>query len=124
MDAEARKQAALSFLRLAASGRVGDAARLLHPSGRHHNPGFAPGWDALLAGMEAAAAQNPGTTVEVKHVVADGDLVAVHSRVVHKPGEPGIAVVHLFRFEGGRIAEMWDVAQALPAASPNRDGAF
>jgi predicted SnoaL-like aldol condensation-catalyzing enzyme len=41
-----------------------------------------------------------------------------------KPGEPGIAVVHIFRFEKGRIIEMWDISQLLPVDSPNRLGAF
>jgi predicted SnoaL-like aldol condensation-catalyzing enzyme len=34
----------------------------------------------------------------------------------------GIAVVHLFRFEGDKIAEFWDVAQILPDPAPNENG--
>jgi predicted SnoaL-like aldol condensation-catalyzing enzyme len=124
MDAEGRKLAAVEFLRLAAAGQVETASRLLHPGGRHHNPWFPAGWAALLAAMGEAAAQNPGTRLEVQRTLADGDLVAVHSRVEHGGGKPAIAVVHLFRFEEGRIAELWDVGQALPADTPNRDGAF
>jgi hypothetical protein len=32
--------------------------------------------------------------------------------------------VHLFRFEGDRIAELWDVAQPVPAEILNADGVF
>ncbi len=45
-------------------------------------------------------------------------------QMVLTPGEPGIAVVHLFRFQAGKIVEMWDCGQQLPADSPNTDGAF
>jgi hypothetical protein len=31
--------------------------------------------------------------------VEEGDLVAVHSRVQHRPDDRGAALVHLFRFE-------------------------
>jgi hypothetical protein len=38
--------------------------------------------------------------------------------------ESGVAVVHIFRFNGDRVVELWDVGQTIPADSPNRDGAF
>ena len=41
-----------------------------------------------------------------------------------KPGDKGIAVVHLLRFEGGHVAELWDVGQAVPEDSPNPNGMF
>jgi predicted SnoaL-like aldol condensation-catalyzing enzyme len=50
--------------------------------------------------------------------------VAVHSRVRQTPGDPGGAVVHLFRFEGDRIAELWDIGQPVPAESVNDNGMF
>jgi predicted SnoaL-like aldol condensation-catalyzing enzyme len=59
-----------------------------------------------------------------KHVVCDGELVAVHSHTVLRPGDNGVAAVHLFHFEGDRIVEMWDIGQPVPADSPNTDGAF
>jgi len=98
--------------------------RVLKPGGVHHNVYFARGWDALLTAMEEAAKEAPNTSLDVKHVLSDGDLVAVHSHVVHKSGDPGFAVVHMFRFEDDRIAEMWDVGISIPPESPNADGAF
>jgi predicted SnoaL-like aldol condensation-catalyzing enzyme len=35
-----------------------------------------------------------------------------------------IAVVHLFRFEAGKIAELWDVGQAQPEQMVNQIGMF
>lgn len=69
-------------------------------------------------------AQFPDKRMTVKNVLSDGDRVAVHSHIVPRDGDPGLIAVHLFRFDGGRIAEMWDCGQAIPAESPNRDGAF
>ncbi|HSB46412.1 MAG TPA: nuclear transport factor 2 family protein [Candidatus Bilamarchaeum sp.] len=125
MDAEERKGAAVEFLKLSSSGRAREAAkRFLAPGGVHHNPYFAAGWDSLITAMEENAKAAPERRFDVKRVLCDGDYVAVHSHVTHRPGEAGAAVVHIFRFEGGKIAEMWDVGQSIPADSPNRDGPF
>jgi predicted SnoaL-like aldol condensation-catalyzing enzyme len=35
-----------------------------------------------------------------------------------------IAVVHILRFEQGKIVEMWDVSQQVPKDSPNKLGMF
>jgi predicted SnoaL-like aldol condensation-catalyzing enzyme len=48
----------------------------------------------------------------------------VHSCVQHAPSEPDIAVVHIFRFESERIAELWDVGMQAPKDSPNQYGLF
>ena len=120
-----RKQSAISFLKLAASGNVNEAyANYVSPTFRHHNPYFAGNAESLKKGMAEAAAKFPDTTLEVQHIFEEGELVAVHSRVQHGSGEPEIAVVHIFRFEGDRIAELWDVGQAAPADSPNKHGMF
>jgi predicted SnoaL-like aldol condensation-catalyzing enzyme len=55
-------------------------------------------------------------------VLEAGDLVAVHSRVRLAPGEPEYALVHSFRFEGGRVAELWDIPMPVPENSPNQYG--
>ena len=57
-------------------------------------------------------------------MLEDGDLVAVHSRVRQKPGDLGAAVVHIFRFQGDRIVELWDMGQSVPENSPNENGMF
>ncbi len=125
MKSSPRKDSAISFLKLAASGNVRDAyANYVSPTFRHHNPYFAGDAGSLKGGMAEAAAKFPDTTLEVQRIFEDGELVAVHSRVQHGPGEPEIAVVHIFRFEGDRIAELWDVGQAAPADSPNEYGMF
>ena len=63
-------------------------------------------------------------TVGTFRVVAEGDLVAVHSHYVNAPGERGQAVVDLFRVRNGKIVEHWDVLQDVPATSANDNTMF
>lgn len=64
------------------------------------------------------------TTLEVQRGWEDGDLVAIHSRVSHGPDQPDLSVVHMFRFEDDKIAELWDVGMEAPKDSPNKNGLF
>ena len=119
-----RKDVAISFLNNAASGKLDEAYDRVSPNFRHHNPHFKGDAESLKAGMSEAHQQFPNTVFEVQQTVAEGDLVAVHSRVRHAPDRPDIAVVHIFRFEGDSIAELWDVGIEVPKDSPNENGAF
>jgi len=123
-EASDRKQAAISFLKLASSGKLDEAYSNVSQNFRHHNPYFRGNAESLKAGMAEAHQKFPDTTLEVQHVFEADDLVAVHSRVRHSPDTPEIAVVHIFRFEGDRIVEMWDVGQEAPKDSPNENGMF
>jgi len=124
-DTTTRKETALAFLRLTARGEVDEAfARHAAPDFRHHNPYFAADAATLQAGMKENAARFPHMVFEVQRALADGPLVAVHSRALLGEEGPELAVVHILRFDGDRIAEMWDIAQAAPVPMANRDGMF
>ena len=124
-DIQARKQAAVQFLQLVVAGSI-DAAYEKHVDmrGKHHNPFFAAGFRALQKAMIENHVQFPNKQITVKNVLGDGDLVSVHSRIVLRPGEAGVAAMHLFRFQDGKIVELWDCGQPVPADSPNMDGPF
>jgi predicted SnoaL-like aldol condensation-catalyzing enzyme len=125
MDQHSHKEAAMDFLRLAASGNVREAYQKHVAAGfRHHNPYFRGDADSLAAGMEENAAKFPAKRLEIQRAVEEGDLVAVHSRVRMKPGDAGGAVVHIFKFKANRIAELWDIGQEAPQSSPNEHGMF
>ena len=125
MPASNQKETAIDFLRKAASGDVREAYRkYVGPRFRHHNVYFKGDAESLMLGMEENAKQNPDKTLEIKHALHDGDLVAVHSHVRMNPGDRGVALVHIFRFEGDRIAELWDLGQPVPETSPNEYGMF
>jgi predicted SnoaL-like aldol condensation-catalyzing enzyme len=120
-----KKDAAISFLRLVVTGKIREAYALyVGPDMRHHNMAFAG--DA--ASLEKAMVENhslfPHKVLDVKQALEDGDLVAVHSHVRLQAAESGFAAIHLFRFDGDRIVEMWDVGQPVPVDSPNQNGMF
>jgi len=118
-------EAATDFLKLAASGRASEAFALYTaPDFKHHNAHFPGDATSLMKAMDENALQNPDKELTIHRVVADGDQVATFSHVRHNRTEKGAAVVHFFRFENGRIAELWDVGQAVPPDSPNKYGMF
>lgn len=72
-----------------------------------HNPNIPQGRDVLkqlVAGIDKSVYYEPGM------VVAQGDLVAIHGRIRGWAPEPQV-VADLFRVEGGKLAEHWDVLQ-------------
>lgn len=122
---DTNKNAAVSFLKLASSGKVSEAySKFVGDGFRHHNPFFEGSVESLQAGMEENARQNPDKVLEVKRVIAEGEFVVTHSHVRQKPGDLGAAVVHIFRFEQGKIVELWDLGQPIPEKSPNQFGMF
>lgn len=119
------KERAVSFLQLVASGEVREAyRRYISPDFRHHNPFFQGDAESLMLAMEENAAKNPNKILEVKRVIEEGDIVAVHSHVKQKQDDLGGAVVHIFRFHNNDIVELWDVGQTIPENSPNENGVF
>lgn len=122
---DSNKDAAVAFLQMASSGKVHEAySNYVGPDFRHHNPHFEGSAESLRSGMEASAQENPNKDLEIKRVIAEGDFVVVHSRVRQWAEDPGAAVVHIFRFGDGKIAELWDIAQPIPEKSPNQYSMF
>lgn len=116
---------ATTFLTLCAQGDVQAAYdRFVAPDFVHHNAHFPQGRQALLDAMAQSAAAEPNKSFEVRQVIAAGDRVAVHSHLARRDAQTQYAVVHILRFEGEQIAELWDVAQEIPTDSPNALGAF
>ena len=122
---QTNKDAAVQFLQLIVARKIDEAyQKYVDMSGKHHNAHFPAGFSALKHAMIEAHTQHPNTQLTIKHVLGDGDMVAVHSHAVMQPETPGVAVVHLFRFQDGKITEMWDCGQAIPEELPNADGIF
>ena len=119
------KEMAISFLRLASSGKVREAYNMyIHPQFRHHNPYFPGDRASLLGAMEENAATFPQKEFEALRALEDGDLVAVHGRVRLTPTRPWIALMHIFRFQDNQIIEEWEAGQEVPKDSPNENGVF
>lgn len=117
------KEIAVQFLKKIIAGNIREAYQEhAAKSFRHHNAYYPGDADSLRKGMEDNHDNFPEKIFTTKQVIAEGPLVAVHSLLQFNPEHTGIAVVHLFRFEGDKIAEFWDVAQILPDDSPNQNG--
>jgi predicted SnoaL-like aldol condensation-catalyzing enzyme len=89
-----------------------------------HNPMAATGRDAAIAFLEPFFAANPAMHYEIKRVIADGDLVAVHAWGRMNDQDRGMAVVDILRVKGCKVVEHWDVVQPVPATSANNNGMF
>jgi predicted SnoaL-like aldol condensation-catalyzing enzyme len=119
------KQTATEFLTMAAGGDVAEAyARHVAVEFTHHNPHFAHDRQSLLDAMSDSAATEPNKSFDVMRVIEDADTVAVHSRLTRAGANLQYAVVHILRFNGGKIVEMWDIVQEIPTESPNAIGMF
>lgn len=84
---------------------------------KQHNPQAGNG---LQAAKEFFSRFGP-VDVEVHRVIAEGDLVAVHShyKTFNSAG------VDIFRFSGdGKIIEHWDVLQEVPAKTASGNDMF
>lgn len=118
------KAIAIRFLEDCARGQARAAfEELAAPGFKHHNVWFPGDARSLALGMDQNHETFPHKRFEVQRALRDGDLVAVHSRVSLQEGMD-IAVVHLLRFEDGKLAELWDVGQQVPEDSPNEHGPF
>ena len=79
-----------------------------------HNPWVADGPAAFRRFVTYLRENYPDGRNEVKRVIADGDLVALHVHSRRVPGEEGRAIVDIFRVEDGKVVEHWVVIQPIP----------
>ena len=82
----ANKNIAIEFMGLIGSGRFKEGLRFCAPDCRTHNPYTTGGMEALTDAMVAAkkemSSRSPNAEFSIKHVLADGDMVAVHTQIL------------------------------------------
>jgi predicted SnoaL-like aldol condensation-catalyzing enzyme len=91
---------------------------------RQHNPNAADGTEPFIGFVKWLTGSNPHLRIEFKRLIAEGDLVVVHTHNVAVPGTTGKAVIDIFRLEDGKIVEHWDVVQEVPPTSKNDNTMF
>jgi predicted SnoaL-like aldol condensation-catalyzing enzyme len=89
-----------------------------------HNPMAATGREAAIAFLEPFFTSNPAIRYEIKRIIADGKLVAVHAHGRFSAEDRGIAVIDILRVEGCKVMEHWDVVQPVPEKAANTNGMF
>jgi predicted SnoaL-like aldol condensation-catalyzing enzyme len=120
-----KKEIAQNFLKLAANGHSHEAFRLyVSEKFKHHNAYFKGDSDTLMLAMEESSRTNPNKIFKIHHILEDENLVAVHSHLKQTPVDLGFAVVHIFKFKGDKIVELWDLGQPVPKVPINENGMF
>jgi len=126
--AEARNKALV--LRLYAEGfdknRADVVKELLTPDYIQHDKSAGAGPDSQTKEFQNLKAKIPGAVATVKHIAADGDLVAVHWQASATPENEatGQARADLYRIAGGKLAEHWGIGQTVPAKTASGNSLF
>jgi len=119
-----QKEIAHSFLERVSAGDVRPAYdEYIHPEFIHHNVYFKGDRESLLTGMDENAREFPNKSYETLRALEDGDLVTVHGKVQLAPDSVW-SVIHIFRFQEGKIIESWEASQEEIEDSPNENGLF
>jgi len=118
------KEIAKEFLTLCAKGKSREAFNLhIAKNFKHHNAFFKGDSNSLMTAMEESDKINPNEIFEIKSILEDGNLVALHS-YIKQPENSEFAVVHILKFENDKIIEMWDIIQPFPENMMNENGMF
>jgi len=89
-----------------------------------HNQSVEPGREKLKEFLDMIKGRTPEAVHDVKRAFVDGDHVTVHYHVRRWPGDAGWAVIDIFRVEGGKVKEHWDVMQDIVEGGPNPNSPF
>lgn len=122
---EANRQLVLNFYdRFFNKHEVQQAAEVVTDDYRQHNPNVPDGKAPFVSYFAGFFAEHPGAAAKVVRSAVDGDLVYLHVHSTNDPQDRGQAVVDIFRVDGGKIVEHWDVIQDVLAESANGNTMF
>jgi predicted SnoaL-like aldol condensation-catalyzing enzyme len=128
-DTATNKKIVVDFYDMAFTQRMPTKAALKFISPTtyiQHNPEGKDGRDNFINGF-AKFVENGTLKCVIKRAIAEKDLVVIHSHCLDNPAdlnERGQAYVDIFRVQGGKIVEHWDVGQPIPEKSANSNTMF
>ena len=96
----------------------------VHPDYIQHKPSLPDGREPVIEFLERLLERFPNRTFTIHRIIASDDLVAVHYHSQASQEDRGFAVVDIFRVEGCRMVEHWDVVQSVPEKSANDNTMF
>jgi predicted SnoaL-like aldol condensation-catalyzing enzyme len=119
-DLEANKKNAVAFYRTAYLGEPSKAVKqYVGAEYIQHNPSVGDGKQSFIEYFNEMALDYPNKSIEFIRVVAENDLVALHTHQTW-PGNEEYVTMDFFRFdEHGKIVEHWDSIQKIPTETKN-----
>ncbi|HVN97993.1 MAG TPA: ester cyclase [Syntrophorhabdaceae bacterium] len=133
MTLEDKKNVVLAFFKTAFEDKEPEKAIELYVGDyyRQHNPGVPDGKESFAAYVKMRSAKNPGRKILLKRIIAEGDLVMLHSHNIFAPGDEGhaqapfgVASINIFRLENGKVVEHWDVREPVPGSAVHANTMF
>ncbi|MGK2860855.1 MAG: nuclear transport factor 2 family protein [Chitinophagaceae bacterium] len=90
---------------------------------KQHNPTIADGPEGVKALVQMLASQGiPKQKIAFKHVVAEGDIVFLHSR--YEMAGKEWRFIDIYRVANGKLAEHWDAMMHMPDEPANNNLMF
>ena len=89
-----------------------------------HNPTAADGPEAFIGFVNWYRGEYPQLHLDIRRIIAEGDLVVTHSLITTSSEDRGTAAVDIFRVQDGKVVEHWDVLQPVPEESQNDNAMF
>jgi len=124
---DANKETVTNFYKLAFNDHKPAAAveKYVGKEYKQHNPMVADGALSFIDFVNDFVAKNPHLHVDIKRVIAEGDLVVTHVLITASDKDRGLAAIDIFRLdEEGKIVEHWDVVQPVPEKPANENTMF
>ncbi|MCG8451951.1 MAG: ester cyclase [Spirochaetales bacterium] len=117
---EANKKNAIDFYRMAYLGNPCSAVeKYVGDDYIQHNPLVGDGKQAFIEYFERMEKEFPDKSIEFIRVIAEGNLVSLHTHQVW-PGHVEYVTMDFLRFDDhGKIVEHWDAIQRIPSESQN-----
>lgn len=121
--AEQNKKTVLAFYKEAHfDGDVdGAIARYVGGTYTQHTPASEDGIEGLRAYINVFLKTFPNAKGDIRRVIADGDIVAVHAHWTGLVSPNGDVGVDIFRVKDGKLVEHWDVLAPIPDTSKNNN---
>jgi predicted SnoaL-like aldol condensation-catalyzing enzyme len=120
------KQTVINFITQSFNAKQPAAAVAAYVGAEYiqHDPQSPDGAAAFVQMATGFAGQFPQLNIDIKRVIAEGDLVAAHILINMAPEIPGMAGVEIYRLDGGKIVEHWNVLQPVPEQAANDNTMF
>ena len=117
---ETNKKNAIEFYKMAYDGNSRKAVELFVGSEYiQHNPLVGDGIEPFITYFEKMAKEYPNKSIEFVRIIAEGNMVALHTHQKW-PGDEEYVTMDFFRFdEHGKIVEHWDSMQQIPEFTAN-----